>query len=124
MRKLERLLLTCLLFSSLNLAAQNRAVTGRVINQGQPVAGVTVTIKGTKTSTETDSSGNFSIQASNTDVLQFSSVGFTRREVRVGESAFINVELDIAPKELEEVVTTGYNIKRDKKSLGYAAPVV
>jgi len=122
MRKLERLFLMGLLFYSLNLAAQDRAVTGKVTNQGEPLFGVTVTIKGTKRSTQTNANGNFTITATSADVLQFSSVGFTTKEVRVGESSSLTVELTIQPKELE--VVTAYGISRGKKSIPYAVTTV
>jgi len=122
MRKLERLFLMGLLFYSLNLAAQDRAVTGKVTNQGEPLFGVTVTIKGTKRSTQTNANGNFTITASSADVLQFSSVGFTTKEIRVGESSSLSVELTIQPKELE--VVTAYGISRGKKSIPYAVTTV
>src|SRR5262245_59240052 len=67
--------------------AQNKTITGKVTNaNGTPVAGATVQVKGTTSGTTTDNSGNFSIAASKGSTLLFSNVGFSDREVVVGDN--------------------------------------
>ena len=83
MRKL--LLTACWLLLVVQLWAQSKPVTGKVTDAGtgQPVQSVTVTVKGSGVSTQTNAEGNYSIIAASSDVLVFSSVGFTLREVPV-----------------------------------------
>ncbi|MBF4465744.1 SusC/RagA family TonB-linked outer membrane protein [Flavobacterium sp. LC2016-12] len=101
--------------------AQERAVSGTVSdNAGMPLPGVSVLVKGTKTGTQSDFDGKFSIKASSSQVLVFSYIGMKTQEV-AATSATINVKLaDAGAQELEGVVVTAFGIKREKKSLGYA----
>src|SRR5688500_12442981 len=88
--------------------AQSRPITGKVTDAatGQPVQSVTVTVKGTNTSTQTNAQGNFSIIASSNDVLVFSSVGFAQREIPVGTGTLLDISLQGSTNELSEVVVT------------------
>lgn len=101
--------------------AQERAVSGTVSdNAGMPLPGVSVLVKGTKTGTQTDFDGKFSIKASSSQVLVFSYIGMKTQEVAASSST-VNVKLsDAGAQELEGVVVTAFGIKREKKSLGYA----
>ncbi|QLC67409.1 SusC/RagA family TonB-linked outer membrane protein [Flavobacterium sp. LPB0248] len=101
--------------------AQERAVSGTVSdNAGMPLPGVSVLVKGTKTGTQTDFDGKFSIKVSPSQVLVFSYIGMKTQEV-AATSATVNVKLaDAGAQELEGVVVTAFGIKREKKSLGYA----
>lgn len=101
--------------------AQERAVSGTVSdNAGMPLPGVSVLVKGTKTGTQSDFDGKFSIKASSSQVLVFSYIGMKTQEV-AATSTTINVKLaDAGAQELEGVVVTAFGIKREKKSLGYA----
>src|SRR3954468_23873554 len=75
-------LLAFLLFSNLTLFAQT-AVTGRVMASDGPVAGVTVTVKGTQTTAVTDAAGKFSIQAPEKAILVFTHVNYKAEEMTV-----------------------------------------
>lgn len=101
--------------------AQERAVSGTVSdNAGMPLPGVSVLVKGTKTGTQTDFDGKFSIKASSSQVLVFSYIGMKTQEVAASSST-VNVKMaDAGAQELEGVVVTAFGIKREKKSLGYA----
>ncbi|TDD75879.1 SusC/RagA family TonB-linked outer membrane protein [Flavobacterium caseinilyticum] len=104
--------------------AQERSVSGVVSdNAGMPIPGVSVLVKGTQNGTQTDFDGKFSIKASPSQVLIFSYVGMTTREI-TASSATLNVKLDTDSQELSEVVVTALGIKRDKKALGYATQEV
>jgi TonB-linked SusC/RagA family outer membrane protein len=104
--------------------AQERSVSGVVSdNAGLPIPGVSVLVKGTQNGTQTDFDGKFSIKASPSQVLIFSYVGMTTREI-TASSATLNVKLDTDSQELSEVVVTALGIKREKKSLGYATQEV
>ncbi len=86
-----------------------------------PLPGVSVLIKGTKTGTQTDFDGKYSIKASTSQILVFSYIGMKTQEI-AASSSVINVKLADDSVELESVViTTALGIKREKKSLGYSA---
>jgi TonB-linked SusC/RagA family outer membrane protein len=102
--------------------AQERAVSGTVSdNTGMPLPGVSVLIKGTKSGTQTDFDGKFSIKASTSQVLVFSYIGMKTQEV-AASSSVVDVKLAGDANELEAVVvTTALGIKREKKSLNYSS---
>ena len=100
--------------------AQERAVSGVVSdNAGLPLPGVSVLVKGTKTGTQTDFDGKFSIRASASQTLVFSYLGMKNEEV-VAKSASINVKMTSSATELESVIVTAQGIKKEKRALGYA----
>ncbi len=104
--------------------AQERAVSGTVSdNNSLPLPGATVVIKGTSTGTSTDFDGNYTINASVGDVLNFSYVGYATQSIKVTASGGINVILQ-PDNLLEEVVVTGFGIKREKREITYQTETV
>ncbi len=87
-------------------------------NEGLPVPGVNVIIKGTTTGTVTDLDGNFSLDAGANDVLVFSFIGFTPQEVLVGDKGEINIVLSPEASDLDEVVVVGYGVTKKKLTTG------
>ncbi|MBE0422848.1 MAG: SusC/RagA family TonB-linked outer membrane protein [Lutibacter sp.] len=117
--------LTLLLAFMVQLSfAQEKTVTGNVSDASGPLPGVTVIIKGTKTGTQTDFDGNYSIRANAGAVLQFSFVGMKTVEQAIGASNTINIVMQEDAQSLEEVVVTALGIKREAKTLSYAAQEV
>ena len=101
--------------------AQNKSVSGVVSYQnGSPLPGVTVLVKGTNNGTTTDFDGNYTIEATSEDILVFSFIGYVAKEVNIGDMTTVNVSLEEDAQALDEVVVTGLGIKRDKKAIGYA----
>ncbi|MFP4488532.1 MAG: SusC/RagA family TonB-linked outer membrane protein [Bacteroidales bacterium] len=102
-----------LLFFSLGLFAQDLTVTGTVTSaeDGEPIPGVSVVIKGTTVGTTTNSVGEYSIETSMNQVLVFSFVGMREVERTVTGST-IDVVMDADITELDEVVVVGYGIQR------------
>jgi len=103
--------------------AQNRTVTGTVTakEDGLPVPGVSVKIKGTNLGTQTNTAGKFSLSVPAGGVLTFSFIGYETFTVTPA-GATANVQLVLASKQLGEVVvTSALGIKRQAKELGYAA---
>lgn len=88
--------------------------TGKVVDDnGDPIAGVTVVIKGTTTGVITDLEGNYSIQAEVGDILQFSFVGFLTKEIPVTSSmTSLDVTMETDLIGLEQVVVVGYGTQR------------
>jgi ferric enterobactin receptor len=122
MRKLVTALLVLLLLQlSQTTLAQERIITGTVISQDDtPIPGASVLIKGKTTGTQTDANGKFRISAIPRDVLEVSAVGFTTREIKVGNGSTISVSLERGNGQLQEVVVTALGIKKEQRSLGYS----
>lgn len=104
------------------LAQVKRTITGVVKdNNGKPVPSATVSVKGTTQSATTDENGRYSITIEkNNPVLLFSSVGFTTKELSLGNSSTLDVSLTLSVTDMNEVIVTALGVKRDKKSIGYA----
>ncbi len=86
MKFLLTIILT-LLFSNQFVQAQTHTISGVLEDEnGEPIPGVTIQVKGTNIGTATDVNGSYSIEAKPGDVLVFSGIGFNSREVTVGES--------------------------------------
>jgi TonB-dependent starch-binding outer membrane protein SusC len=88
-----------------------------------PLPGVAVVVKGTTVGTTTDINGNFSLTAKPTDVLLFKYIGFTDKEVQVGNNTFIEVMLAEDLYDIDEVVVTGYGVQRKSDLTGSVASV-
>lgn len=105
--------------------AQDKRLTGKVVgadNQGIP--GVSIVIKGTRTGTTSDASGNFAINSkSSNDVLVISAVGYKAKEVKVGSQSSISVSLDDDVSALDEVIVTGYATTNKKESTAAVSTV-
>ena len=110
----------------LSVAAQEIAITGNVSSgeDGLPLIGVNVVVKGTMNGTVTDREGNYSINAGGGSVLEFSSIGYESQEIAVGNRTQIDVIMQEAKFELQEVVVTALGIQKEKKALGYAVQEV
>ena len=106
--------------------AQNRTVTGTVTakEDGLPIPGATVKVKGTQAGTQTDQTGKYSLTVPENATLVFSFLGYISTEQSIPESGVLNVGLSTETRGLNEVVVTSQGIKREKRTLGYSAPTV
>jgi TonB-linked SusC/RagA family outer membrane protein len=98
-------------------------VTGKVTaaDDGSPLPGVNVYVKGTQVGTITDSEGVYSLTTDEDNgILVFSYIGYATQEVSIGGRTSINVVLQPSLESLDEVVVTALGIKREEKSLGYS----
>lgn len=114
-------------FGISNALAQTK-VSGQVTSSedGQPIPGVTVIVKGLSgvgTSTNIDGKYSLSVPAAG-KVLVFSYVGFKPQEIVLEGKTSINVVLVSEAKRIDEVVVTALGISREKKSLGAAVQEV
>lgn len=95
-------------------------VAGKVTDEkGNPLASISVKVKGTNTGTTTLSNGTFKISAAKNAILEVSGVGFASTTISVASGNF-NVSLKSESKEIDEVIVTALGIKREKKALGYS----
>ena len=101
------LTLFAITLSSNMIMAQDTSITGTVLADDGPLPGASVVVKGTTRGVSTDFDGNYTIEAGPDDILQFSYIGYTTKEVKVGSQTQINVVLE-AGNELDEVVVIGY----------------
>jgi TonB-linked SusC/RagA family outer membrane protein len=113
------------IFLSLFAFAQ-RQVNGKVTGSAdkQPVAGATVSVKGTALAVQTNTDGNFTINVPNDrSVLVVSSVGFKTVEMKAVTGSAMSVSLDVATSNLDEVIVTGYTTQKVKEVTGAVAVV-
>jgi TonB-dependent starch-binding outer membrane protein SusC len=103
--------------------AQERTVTGKVTSQddGSPLPGVNVVLKGTANGSVTDADGNYSVAVPSTGgILVYSFIGLRTAEVPIGERTVIDVQLELDVTELTEVVVTGTGVATEKRKLAIA----
>src|SRR5690348_9016906 len=95
--------------------AQTQLIKGKIAEvTGSPVPGVNIILKGTSVGTTSDANGEFSLQASTSDVLVISFIGYQTQEVEVGTQTQINVVLQEDVSTLTEVVVVGYGEQKKK----------
>ncbi len=117
---LKKCFLSGLFFVLLGIqsAFAQQTVTGTVTDALGPVAGANIIVKGTTIGTQTDFDGNFSIEASPSDVLVISYLGYATKNVPVGTKTTINVQLTEDASQLEEVVVIGYGTAKKSDLTG------
>lgn len=120
------LLMTCLFIGIGLVNAQVSKVTGTVTSHedGLPVVGASVLVKGTTVGTVTDIDGNFTITnvPSSAGTLVVSYIGMRKQELKIKD--VVNVVLLSDTELLDEVVVTAMGVKRSEKALGYSATSV
>ena len=101
----------------LSVADLSDPISGTVTDavSEEPIPGVNILVKGTTTGTITDVNGNWNLDVDPGTILVFSSVGYVTREVEVGSSSVININMEEDITALSEVVVVGYGTqeKRD-----------
>ncbi len=121
--KLPSCALLALLFLLFSLAAnaQSKTVTGKVVDQEtkQPLADVSVSVKGSGNTVVSNSQGVFSIIVPSGDaVLEITYVGYTAKAIKVGTQNSLTVTMSSANKQLNDVVVVGYGTQRKKDVTG------
>lgn len=119
-------LLTLLLALVVHISfAQQKTVSGTVTDQdGLPLPGVNIVVEGTTTGTQTDFDGNYSISASEGEILLFTYIGQKDIKQAVGATNSVNVQMQENAQALEEVVVTALGVKKEAQSLGYSVSKV
>jgi TonB-linked SusC/RagA family outer membrane protein len=107
------------------LEMQQLIIKGKVTDEkGEPMAGVSLVVKGTKRATITDYNGEYSISTvDGKSVLIFSFIGFASQEILIGDQKEINVSLKHATKSLDEVIIVGYGSKKKLEVSGSISQV-
>jgi len=119
-----RMLWLFLMLPMLALASPNATVTGTVIDSdGFPLIGVNVVVKNTTIGTTTDLDGNYSIDAPEGAILEFSYIGFQTIEEPVGGRSVIDITMRGDSELLDEVVVVGYGVQRKSDLTGSVAQI-
>ena len=109
--KTPLLILVLSLFIS-TLQAQNITIRGRVATGDTALSNVTIAVKGSKTTSQTNIDGDFQISAPANGTLVFTSIGYTRQEVSIGSRTNISIKLQSESAQLNEVIVVGYGSQR------------
>lgn len=112
-------------FIGLQAFAQDKTVSGKVTSSedGTPLPGVSITVKGTTKGASTDANGVYKISTPANSVLVFSYVGFTMREIQTKNQTIIDLQLSPDAGVLNEVVVVGYGQQSKKLSTQTIATV-
>lgn len=103
-----------------NLMAQTVPISGTVLSDDSvPLAGVTVKVSGTNRATATDNKGQFTISAKEGAMLEFSSVGYTRRKIKATSGMEVHLSKGESDQ-MTDVVVTAMGIRKERKALGYS----
>ncbi|MCI0921137.1 SusC/RagA family TonB-linked outer membrane protein [Sphingobacterium rhinopitheci] len=104
--------------------AQQISVAGKVTDQnGAPIQGVTITVKGTKIGTATNASGLFTINADQNATLSISAIGYAAQEIKVNGRKTIHISLTQEGEALDEVMVVAYGTAKKSTFTGSASTV-
>ena len=119
------ILVLCALFVCLGANAQNRNISGKIVDTtGQPVIGAAVTVVGnTSIGAATDLDGNFTLSVPAGSSISIESIGYKAQTFVVGNQSVFNVTLEDDTEMLEETVVIGYGVQRKSDVTGAIASV-
>ncbi|RYF11606.1 MAG: SusC/RagA family TonB-linked outer membrane protein, partial [Flavobacteriales bacterium] len=115
-----------LLFIAASAMAQNRTITGTVTSKedGLPLPGVSVKVKGTTIGVSTGSNGKYSLSIpTSATTLEFSSIGFTTVDLAIGSGSVLNASLLMSSKNLNEVVVVAYGTAKKEAITGSVSSI-
>jgi len=118
------MLSTVIVFLSaiVSVQAQPFQIKGRITDavSAKPIEGASIAIRKSTKATTTDSKGAFSIIANKGDNLEISFIGYEMYNVTVKNGLPLNIELNLASKQLNDVIVTALGVKKETKKIGYA----
>jgi TonB-linked SusC/RagA family outer membrane protein len=126
MKRILSLLVCLLLFGSYAVFGQDIQIKGTVTaaEDGSPLPGVYVKIKGTNTGAATDVNGKYQLTVDSKATLIFTFIGYKEQQITLAGQSVVDVVLEADVTVVNEVVVTALGIRRSEKSLGYAATTV
>ncbi|MEQ7799142.1 TonB-dependent receptor [Pedobacter sp. ASV1-7] len=114
-----------LVFSSVSSFAQQKTISGRVVDgsDNSTLPSVSIKVKGTQKTTSTDVNGKYEISVADTDVLIFTYIGFQVQEVPVAGKSVLNIVLQSSNQQMQEVVVVGYGTQKKSDITGAVSTV-
>lgn len=124
--KTKSVLIVMLFLSIATFAQQSFLLNGNVVTEvdNMPAPGVNILVEGTSNGTTTDFDGNYSMEVSNGDVLQFSYIGFVTQSITISDQKTLNIALVEDAESLDEVVVIGYGTQKKSHLTGAISKVV
>lgn len=115
----------CCFMACVDVSAQNNlTVNGRVLNDsGQAMQGASITVVGSTSGTSTNNAGAFTISVPRNGSISVSAVGYDPQTVKVTSNAPLNIRLQSAQRQLEQVVVVGYGTQRKEAVTGSVASI-
>lgn len=129
MRSILHLAAILVLIVCFHLSSPAQVTNGRLIVKGkvvdaqnqQPIAGATLTVRGARISTASDSAGNFTINAPVNSVVLATSIGYLSKQVAVSSTTTsLLITMEENSQSISEVVVTALGITRQQRSVGYS----
>ena len=111
------------IFLAFGYTQAQKTVTGTVSDADGPLPGAAVVVSGTDNGVTTDFDGNYTIEANEGDVLEFTFIGMTTATATVGSDSVLNMTLASSENRLEEVVVVGYSSQTRGDITGSVASV-
>lgn len=124
--KFTKLLVFCFLSILFSVYAQAQEITvnGKVLDEnGLPIPGATILIKGTSKATASDIDGNYKIKAASSGTLMFSYMGYNSVQEPINGRTQIEVSLNTQLQSLQEVVVVGYGTQKKSVNTGAISSV-
>ena len=117
-----------LLLFSMHLLAQRGQpfnLSGTIVSgaDNKPLAGVSITEKGTRNGTTSDAQGRYQLQVAANAMVVFNHIGFNATEMFVGTNPVMNISLDLSQQQLQDVVVVGYGNQRRRNVTGAIANI-
>jgi len=106
---------------SIMAAAQTRTISGKITDAtGAPIPNASIRIKGTSTGSSADPTGAFHLNIGKNASLIITAIGFESKEIKLGSSDVVDIQLNTDSKSLSEVVVTGLGVATSKKKVAFA----
>lgn len=125
----KQMLALLLLLASLHQLQAQRpqaiSISGTIVSQADqsPLAGVSITEKGTRNGTTSDAQGRYQLMVAKNAKVVFNHIGFNGMELAVGESPRLDVSLEVGQQQLQDVVVVGYGNQRKRNVTGAIANI-
>ncbi|HEY4876115.1 MAG TPA: SusC/RagA family TonB-linked outer membrane protein, partial [Puia sp.] len=98
---------------SATLTVQDIRITGKITSDaGDPLSGVSITLKGTARGTATNNNGEFELTVPENGTLVISYIGYQTQEVAVNSQSVLNIKMIRSEKPLDQVIVVGYGTQR------------
>ena len=118
------ILILCLATFSQWVYAQNKQISGRVVDtKGEAAIGASILEKGTTNGTITDFDGNFKLTVGPKAMLQISYIGYKTQEIPVANKTKLNITMEEDTEVLDEVVVVGYGAQKKESVVGAISQV-